>query len=526
MKLRLTALLCGLAVTLSAGIASADVKLPAIFTSHMVLQQKLANPVWGTAAPGEEVTVAIGDQKLTTKAGDDGKWRVKLAPMDANAKPQTLTVQGKNEVKIDDVLVGEVWICSGQSNMQWEVAQSTNAELEIATAKYPQIRFISVPQVGTQEPQADFKGAWEVCSPATIGKCSAVGYFFGRQLHQQLEVPIGLIDDAWGGSACEAWINRETLAKDGRFGELLAAWEGFEKNFDKAKADADHAAALEKWKADAAAAKEAGKQPPRAPGHPGTKLTGNARPGNIYNGVLLPTIGYGIKGAIWYQGESNASRAYQYRDLFPLMIKSWRDEWKQGDFSFYYVQLADFLQVKDQPGESNWAELREAQTLTMDKLPNVGEAVIIDIGEADDIHPRNKVDVGNRLARWALAKDYGLKVNYQSPRYKSMEVADDGKVTVTFDHVGSGLTTIESKDVKGFAVAGEDKVWHWATAEIDPKANNKVIVSCKAVAKPVAVRYGWADNPICNLFSKEDLPATPFRSDDWPGLTIENKKPF
>jgi sialate O-acetylesterase len=526
MKLRLTALLCGLAVTLSAGIASADVKLPAIFTSHMVLQQKLANPVWGTAAPGEEVTVSIGDQKLTTKAGDDGKWRVKLAPMDANAKPQTLTVQGKNEVKIEDVLVGEVWICSGQSNMQWEVAQSTNAELEIATAKYPQIRFISVPQVGTQEPQADFKGAWEVCSPATIGKCSAVGYFFGRQLHQQLEVPIGLIDDAWGGSACEAWINRETLAKDGRFGELLAAWEGFEKNFDKAKADADHAAALEKWKADAAAAKEAGKQPPRAPGHPGAKLTGNARPGNIYNGVLLPTIGYGIKGVIWYQGESNAGRAYQYRDLFPLMIKTWRDEWKQGDFSFYYVQLADYLQVKDQPGDSNWAELREAQTLTMDKLPNVGEAVIIDIGEADDIHPRNKVDVGNRLARWALAKDYGLKVSYQSPRFKSMETAGGGKVTVTFDHVGSGLTTIESKDVKGFAVAGEDKVWHWATAEIDPKANNKVIVSCKQVEKPVAVRYGWADNPICNLFSKEDLPATPFRSDDWPGLTIDVKKPF
>lgn len=526
MKLRLSALLCGLALTLSSGIASADVKLPAIFTSHLVLQRDLANPVWGTAAPGEEVTVSIGDQKLTTKAGDDGKWRVKLAPMAANAKPQTITVKGTNELKIEDVLVGEVWICSGQSNMQWEVAQSTNAELEIATAKYPQMRFISVPQVGTQEPQADFKGEWSVVSPETVGKLSAVGYFFGRQLHQQLEVPIGLIDDAWGGSACEAWINRETLAKDGRFSDLLTAWETFEKNYDKAKADADHAAALEKWKTEAAAAKEAGKQPPRAPGHPGARLSGNARPGNIYNGVLLPTIGYGIKGAIWYQGESNAGRAYQYRDLFPLMIKSWRDEWKQGDFPFYYVQLADFLQVKDQPGESNWAELREAQTLTMDKLPNTGEAVIIDIGEADDIHPRNKVDVGNRLARWALAKDYGVKVNYQSPRYKSMEVADDGKVTVTFDHVGSGLTTIESRDVKGFAVAGEDKVWHWATAEIDPKANNKVIVTCKSVAKPVAIRYGWADNPICNLFSKEDLPATPFRSDDWPGLTAENKKPF
>lgn len=520
MKLRFSALFLGLASLLFAGVASADVKLPAIFTSHMVLQQKLANPVWGTAAPGEDVTVSIGEQKLSAKAGDDGKWRVKLAPMDATSKPLTLTVEGKNKVTIEDVLVGEVWICSGQSNMQWEVAQSTNAELEIAAAKYPQIRFISVPQVGTQEPQADFKGAWEVCSPASIGKCSAVGYFFGRQLHQQLDVPVGLIDDAWGGSACEAWINRETLAKDGRFNELIAGWETFEKNYDKAKADADHAAALEKWKVEAAAAKEAGKLPPRAPGHPGARLTGNARPGNIYNGVLLPTIGYGIKGAIWYQGESNAGRAYQYRDLFPLMIQSWRDEWKQGEFPFYYVQLADFLAVQPQPGESSWAELREAQTLTMDKLKNVGEAVIIDIGEADDIHPRNKVDVGNRLARWALAKDYGLKVNHQSPRFKSLEVAADGKAIVTFDHVGSGLTTIESRDVKGFAVAGEDKKWYWATAEINPKANNQVIVSCKEVPKPVAVRYGWADNPICNLFSKEDLPATPFRSDDWPGLTF------
>jgi len=519
MKLRFSALMSGLASLLFAGTASAEVKLPAIFTSHMVLQQNLANPVWGTATPGADVTVTIADQNVTAKAGADGKWLVKLSPLKATAQPLTLKVKEANEVVIDDVLVGEVWICSGQSNMQWEVSQSTNAELEIATAKYPQIRFISVPQVGTQEPQADFKGAWEVCSPTSIGKCSAVGYFFGRQLHQHLDVPIGLIDDAWGGSACEAWINRETLTKDGRFAELIARWEGIEKSYDKEKADAAHKVALEKWKAEVEAAKAAGKPIPRQPGHPGNQLTGNARPGNIYNGVLLPTIGYGIKGAIWYQGESNASRAYQYRDLFPLMIKSWRDEWKQGDFPFYYVQLADFLAEQPEPVESNWAELREAQTMTMDKLPNVGEAVIIDIGEADDIHPRNKVDVGNRLARWALAKDYGVKVNCQSPRFKGMEVAD-GKVTVTFDHVGSGLTTVESRDVKGFALAGEDKKWYWAEAMISPTADNQVIVSSAKVKNPVAVRYAWADNPICNLHSKEDLPATPFRSDDWPGLTL------
>lgn len=502
-----------------AGPARAEVKLPAIFSSHMVLQRDLANPVWGLAAPGEEVAVALGDQRHTAKAGDDGRWSVKLAPLPVGG-PHKITVRGAgNEIVLDDVLVGEVWICSGQSNMQWSVDQATNADLEKLTANFPQIRIISVPQVGTQEPQFTFNGKWEACTPQNVGQFSAVGFFFGRQLHQTLNVPIGLIDDAWGGSACEAWINRETLAKDGRFSELLARWQQIEKGYDPEKADAAHKVAMAKWQDAVAAAKKEGKQPPRAPQHPGAQLTGNHRPANIYNGVLKPTIGYGIRGAVWYQGESNASRAYQYRDLFPLMITSWRDEWKQGDFSFYWVQLADFKAEQAEPVESDWAELREAQTMTM-SLPKTGEAVIIDIGEGKDIHPKNKLEVGLRLARWALANDYGVKVPFRSPTYKAMETQGN-KVLVKFEHVGAGLNTFDVAEVRGFAVAGEDKKWHWAKGRVI--GADVVEVTCPEVKNPVAVRYAWADNPVCNLYSKEGLPATPFRSDDWPGVTAAAK---
>jgi sialate O-acetylesterase len=480
-------------VFLTGGLVPArgDVKLPNIFGTHMVLQRDLKDRVWGTADPGEDVTVTIADQSKSTKAGDDGKWSVTLDPMKAGG-PHTMTVKGKNIVTFDDVLVGEVWICSGQSNMQWPVFLSNEADLEIMTAKYPKIRLISVPQVGTQEPKDNFNGQWQTCTPETARGFSAVGYFFGRELYQALDVPIGLINDAWGGSACEAWIRRDILAADPNYKELMDYWEAIEKA-------------------------------PAQPGKSDGRLTGNARPGNIYNGVLKPTIGYGIRGAIWYQGETNAGRAYQYRDLFPLMIKSWRDEWGIGDFPFYYVQLADFLAEKPEPGESGWAELREAQTMTMDKLPHTGEAVIIDIGEGRDIHPRNKQGVANRLARWALAKDYGIDIVHRSPRFKSME-KKDGKIVLTFDHVGkNGLYAFDVQEPRGFAIAGSDRKFVWAKAKIDGK--DKVEVWSDQVSEPVAVRYAWADNPVCNLYSREGLPVTPFRTDDWPGQTINNKKP-
>ena len=514
--------LCLALAALAAAPAGArgEVKLPAIFTEHLVLQRDLANPVWGWAAPGEEVTVSIADQKHKTTADKDGKWSVKLTPLPAGG-PHCLAVQGANTIKLEDVLVGEVWICSGQSNMQWAVKSARDSELEMKAANFPKIRFVNVPQVGTDQPQDDFKGSWQVVTPDSVGPLSAVGYFFGRQLYETLGVPIGLVNDAWGGSACEAWVRRDVIEKDERFKALVENWQTIEKSYDHAKTIAKFNEDLEKWKVAAAAAKDAGKPEPQKPKAPNNLLTGNSRPANIYNGVLKPTIGYGIRGAIWYQGETNAGRAYQYRDLFPLMIQNWREDWGQGEFPFYWVQLADYMAERAEPADSAWAELREAQTMTMDRLPNTGQAVIIDLGEGKDIHPRNKQEVGMRLARWALAKDYGVNVAYHSPQYKSMERSGN-KITVTVDYEGSGLTTFDVKEPRGFTIAGADK--KFVNAEAKLVGPNKLEVWSDVVSEPASVRYAWADNPICNVFNKEDLPLTPFRTDDWPGVTLGKDK--
>jgi sialate O-acetylesterase len=492
----------------------ADVTVPNIFGSHMVLQQGQANSVWGWADAGEEVTVTIAGQSHSTKADDAGKWRVKLDSLPVG-EPLELTIKGKNELKLEDVLVGEVWVCSGQSNMQYSVSQSDDADIEQLTAKNSMIRFVSVPQVGTQEPQDNFKGEWAVCSPSTVGGFSAVGYFFGRQLQETLDVPIGLIDNAWGGSACEAWISRDRLNADDRFKGLMERWVKTEATYDYEKALAAHRDKLKVW--------EEGGKKGRAPRGPRNLLAGQHRPANLYNGVLKPIVGYGIRGAIWYQGESNAGRAYQYRHLFPLMIQEWRDDWGQGDFPFYWVQLADFMAEADQPEDSSWAELREAQTMTMSKLPNTGEAVITDLGEATDIHPKNKQGVGKRLARWALARDYGIDITYKSPQYKSME-KQGNKIVLTFDigkNASGSLDTFDVREPIGFAIAGEDKKFVWATAKV--VGRDKVEVWNDEVREPVSVRYAWANNPVCNLQNAAGLPATPFRTDDWPGVTIDNQ---
>jgi len=503
--------------------ALADVRLPALFTDHMVLQQGQKNRIWGSADPGEEVIVTIASQRQSATANDKGKWQVTLDALPVGG-PHSLSITGKNKLAVEDVLVGEVWICSGQSNMQWEVRQANDGDLEAKTAQYPKIRLISVPQVGTQQPQDNFNGKWELCTPETAATFSAVGYFFGRQLHQTLDVPIGLIDDAWGGSACEAWVRRDLLEKDEKYQPLVARWEQIERNLaavDAKQVEADYQKRVSQWQAAANAARAENKPLPPRPQNPVAQLTGNARPGNIYNGVLKPTIGYGIRGAIWYQGESNAGRAYQYRDLFPLMIQSWRDEWQIGDFSFYWVQLADFMAEKPEPAGSTWAELREAQTMTINKLPNTGEAVIIDLGEGRDIHPRNKQDVAKRLARWALARDYGISnLPYHSPQYKSME-KQGSKIVLSFDHTGGGLYTFDTTNPVGFAIAGSDQKFVWADAKL--VGDDKIEVSSDKVAEPAAVRYAWADNPVCNVYSREGLPLTPFRTDDWKGVTADAK---
>jgi len=512
-------------LTLLAVSARAELKLPAIIGDNMVLQQKQANPVWGWDAPGTEVKLTFAGQTKSAKAGADGKWTVKLDAVPANAQPATITIKGSSTKELKNVLVGEVWICSGQSNMGFNLSSVWDADLDIAQAKFPQIRLISVPQVGTQEIQDDFKGQWEECSPANAGQFTAVGYHFGRVLHEMLGVPVGLIDNAWGGSACEAWVKRDVLEKDPRFASISAKWKQIESTFTQEAFDkqvAEHKEKVAAWgKARAEAAKAGTFFTTPAPRAPQNLMTGQGRPGNLYAGVLHPTIGYGIKGVIWYQGESNASRAKEYGELFPFMIEHWRKEWQQGDFPFYWVQLADYKNYQTEPGESDWAELREAQTLTMSKLPKTGQCVITDLGEANDIHPKNKRDVAERLARWALVNDYGQKLPYRSPEIKDAKF-DGGKALLTFDFAPQGLRTIDIDDVKGFAICGEDKKWVWAKASIiggSKKGTNQIEVSAEGVAKPVAVRYAWADNPVCNVYSAEGLPLTPFRTDHFPMIT-------
>ncbi|MFM8290235.1 MAG: sialate O-acetylesterase [Planctomycetia bacterium] len=479
---RLPYLFLALVVTYSA--ARADVSLNNMFGDHMVLQQGIRNKVWGRAEPGEAVTVTFGKQSHSTQAAGDGTWHVMLDPVVEYGGPHTLTVKGRNTVTFGDVLIGEVWLCSGQSNMWWSVNRSKDPDIETATAKYPNIRLITVPAVGTQKPQWNFTGAWQACSPETVGDFSAVGYYFGRQIHQTLGVPVGLIDNAWGGSAAEAWVRRDKLAAHPRLKAIHDRWlqmESAEKPDEK-------------------------------------KMPINQRPANIHCGVLSPSIGYGIRGVIWYQGETNVGRAHQYRELFPFMITSWREEWGLGDFPFYWVQLAAHKEQKSEPGDSEWAELREAQTMTMKAVPNGGEAVIIDIGEGKDIHPKNKQDVAKRLARWALAETYEVPgIACRSPRYRSMERTSN-KLLLSFENVAGGWRPFGVAEPLGFTIAGVDRKFVPAKAVI--AADGWVEVWSDAVPEPVAVRYAWADNPVCNMYSAAGLPLTPFRTDDFPGITV------
>ena len=642
--------------------AFANVRLPAAIGDNMVLQQGKKVTIWGWAEPNEQLRVSVSwsTMRWGVAADKDGKWMFKMSPPVVGG-PYEMTISGNDTVKIKNILVGEVWVCSGQSNMQWPVSQSVNAEQEIAGAGYPNIRLFTVERKVAEQPQADCRGSWIPCSPQTVGDFSAVAYYFGRELHRQLNVPIGLIHTSWGGTPAEAWTSARVLKTlpdykgvmeeieqvrvnaqpfqekyqqqliewqkkidlstsegkgctaadfdDGSWEQMelpkhweqagLADFDGlvwFRKDVNVPQSWAGRELLLElgpiddmdttyvngtrvggfespghwttarKYKIDpavinpgrnviavrvidtgggggiygnpdqmkfgpAGAAGEvislAGswrykkafdlKSMPASPAPPLAVNNPNA-PTSLYNSMIAPLIPYGIQGAIWYQGESNAGRAYQYRKLFPAMIQNWREDWGQGNFAFLFVQLANFLPVKPEPGESEWAELREAQLMTL-SLPNTGMAVAIDIGDAADIHPKNKQDVGRRLALWALAKTYGKQVLYCGPLYKSMKL-EGNKVLLNFDHVGGGLVA-KTEPLTGFAIAGADRKFVWADAKI--AEGNVIVVSSDKVPEPAAVRYGWADNPLCNLYNKAGLPASPFRTDDWPGLTADRK---
>lgn len=513
----------------------AEVKLPAIFSDGMVLQQAQLVRIWGTAETGEDVKVAFGEQTHSTVTDATGRWSIILNPMNASAQPADLVVAGKNTLTLKNVLVGEVWICSGQSNMQWTVKQAGKAEEEIAAANHPQIRMFNVERRPSMTPESDCKGAWKEATSANVGDFSAVGYFFGRHLHQVLKVPVGLINTSWGGTRIEAWTSNESLSERPCATEMLADWKDAVAKWDAPKEQAAYEQRKTAWQeqvkqidAENAKLPEGQKKPkPQAPRPPDDPNKTQHHPSVLFNGMVAPLIPYAVKGAIWYQGESNQRRAFQYQELLPTMINDWRKQWVDT-FSFYIVQLANFgngKPVSKEPGQPDtWAELQEAQTLTVQTLDKCGIAIINDIGEQNDIHPKNKQEVGRRLALWALAKDYGKTgAEYCGPLYLSSVVQGD-KISIQFTHTGSGLKTRDGAEPTSFQITGPDQKWVWAKAKIE---GNEVIVWGEGVTQPIGVRYAWASWPEgANLINAEGLPASCFRTDDFLPSTLGVVSPF
>jgi sialate O-acetylesterase len=466
---------------------AAEIRLPAIIGDNMVLQSGGTSPVWGWAGPGEEITVRFSDQKVSAKAGPDGRFQAPLKVERPGLKGElSIESSSGSRRELKNVITGQVWVCSGQSNMEFALSGSRDAQSAIESSDLPDLRLFTVTKAVADQPQEDCKGSWAASSPRTSPGFSAVGFFFGREILKEIHEPVGLINTSWGGTPAESWMSRKGLESENSLQPLLARWE-------KTLAEK-----------------------PDQKGSP-------HRPANLYNGMIAPLVPLGIRGAIWYQGESNADRAEEYRTLFPRMIQDWRKSWGNDGLPFYFVQLANFMAEKPEPAESAWAELRDAQLFTLRTLPHTGMAVIIDVGEAQDIHPRNKLDVGKRLARWALKQEYKKELVESGPLYRSMK-SRHGAIALSFDHTGSGLVARGKEGeaqpaLKGFAIAGADRKFVWAEARID---GDTVLVSSPAVPEPAAVRYGWADNPSANLYNRAGLPASPFRTDDWP-LTTAGK---
>jgi len=495
------------------------VKPASLFTDNMVLQREMKVPVWGTAAPGEKVVVTMGEQRGEAVADKDGKWTVKIGPMGAGG-PFEMVIAGTNTITLSNVLVGEVWVCGGQSNMAWPLASAKNGREEAAKANYPAMRQFRVGVSSVDEAQSECKGCWEECRGVGVGSWTAVGYYFGREIHEDLKVPVGLINLSVGGTMAQAWTRREAMESDAELKGILTTWEKSVADFPATKQKYEEDMAT--WKEAAEKAKAEGKPEPRKPFLADPHALA-CFPAGLYNGMVAPTAGYGIRGTIWYQGESNVYMAYLYRKLLPALIADWRAAWGQGEFPFLIVQLSDSGEVKSEPSSSGWADLREAQLLTWKTVANTGMAVTFDVGNASALpptdHPTNKLEVGKRLSLAARGLVYGEKIEYSGPIYESMKVEGD-KVRLTFQHAGSGLEA-KGGEPGHFAIAGADKKFVWAKAKIE---GDEVVVWSEAVTAPVAVRYAWANNPAgANLYNKEGLPASPFRTDDWPGVSWPRK---
>lgn len=505
----------------------ADVRLPRIFGDHMVLQRDLLIPVWGWADPGEQVSVTLGSDSVSTVANDAGKWMVKL-PAQQVGDPVTLTAKGKNTITLTDVLLGEVWLCSGQSNMEWPVSRSNDFEQEKAAANYPKIRHIKIPKRPSGFPQDDVVAEWTVCSPDTVGGYTAAGYFFGRKLHKDLDVPVGLVNSSWGGTRIEPWTPPCGFAKEPALAAIFKQVEltnpanaAYKTTLSAYLKD------LEVWAAKAKAGLKAETSLTPPPAYPAAiqPLTSHASPTTLYNGMIHPLVPYAMRGAIWYQGESNHREGMLYYDKMKALIGGWRDVWNQGEFPFLYVQIAPYHYGSESP--SILPVFWEAQNKSLE-IPNTGQVVIHDIGDLKDIHPKNKQDVGDRLALIALAKTYGQKeLVHSGPVFKSLK-QEGAKLRVTFDHVGSGLISRDGKPLNLFEIIGKETDFVPAEAVIDGDA---VVLSSPKVKEAVAMRFAWHKLAEPNLANKEGLPATPFRAGkvpdrDWMSLKVDESKEY
>jgi sialate O-acetylesterase len=515
MKIKLGVLIVTIIISVTS-VGIADVRPAGLFTDNMVIQRETRAAVWGLADADERVTVTGSwGESATTTADGNGKWKVKLQTPKAGG-PYTITLKGKNTIKLENVLSGDVWLCSGQSNMQWPVSKTDNPAEEAANANYPQIRHFMVERNAALEVADECKGAWKICSPDTVGSFSATAYFTGRELHKHLNIPIGLLTSSWGGTCIEAWTPFAEQMDDQFALQRKAALDAKAKNYSPEKARASYEHQLKNWEKRYEEAKARKKQAPRRPRLQTDPRLNQNYPGNLYNGMIHPLLSFAIKGVVWYQGEANAkdlASAEYYRVQLDRMVGSWRRKWGQN-FPFYAVQLPNFKEPQVHPVESEniWPAIRESFVYVAQNTPWVATSSMIDIGEANNIHPKNKQDVGRRMASTILSKTYE-KDTPTTPFMKAFAVEDD-KIVITFEYTGSGLVARGDK-LKGFAIAGADKQFVWADARIEHRnGRDCVVISSKAVANPVAVRYAWADNPAgCNLYSREGFPASPFRTD-------------
>lgn len=492
--------LCSTSLCLPMTSVRADVKLPAIFSEHMVLQADVAAPIWGWAEPGEKVAITIDRHTVEATANAEGRWAAKLPKLSAGG-PLTLVVSGRNTLTIDDVLVGEVWMGSGQSNMAMTVNRAKNFEQEQAAARLPQIRMFTVASGASNEPQADCRGSWEVCSPETVARFSATAYFFGRELHKTLNVPVGLINSSVGGTPIESWISPDAQRSSPELKEFFAARQAEEDKFDVAAAKVKYEKDLDKWQAAATKARADGQAAPPKPRDPLAirRVKGNV--GGLFNGKIAPLIPFAIRGALWYQGEANTApdKAGFYEDQLKLLVTDWRSRWG-AEFPFAWVQLPNFA-----GNGRDWPTVREAMA-NATALPRTGMAITIDIGETKDIHPKNKQEVGRRLALWALGIVYDKSGAISGPILDRHELRGR-EFALSFRHTDQGLR-LTVQEPSGFEVAGTDGVWKPAVASIE---RDRVIVASKDVLQPAAVRYAWSNDPQPTLFNGVGLPASPFR---------------